>query len=281
MAFWSGEKLATVLPGLITQFDIDSIDCASYRLAVGEQVFVTSDKFASSGPTEPIVSHLTNPPNHTLRIRPGQFAFILTEEVVTVPNDAIALISMRTSYKFKGLINVSGFHVDPGWTGKLIFSVYNAGPAEVIVERGQKLFMIVYADLDQKTTKTYDGTSKGQKGINTSLLQNMTEQVFSPLMLQRRIEDLKSGLAAVERTANTFKVVTYSVSSAVVILLAAAALFATFAPATLGVIIARMMEGGGYEMRLKPSDPAPKELERMTGVSATPASPPSSSPSKK
>lgn len=281
MAFWSGEKLATVLPGLITTFDIDNIDCASYRLAVGEQVFVTSDKFAASGPTEAIVSHLTAPPNHTLRIRPGQFAFILTEEIVNVPNNAMALISMRTTYKFKGLINVSGFHVDPGWTGKLIFSVYNAGPAEVIVERGQKLFMIVYADLDQATSKTYSGRSKGQADIKTSLLQNMTEQVFSPLMLQRRIEDLKNGLAAVERTANTFKAVTISVSSMVAILLAAAALFATFAPATLGVIIARMMDGGGYEIRLKPSDPAPKEAERVTAAGAIPASSPSSSASKK
>ena len=48
-------------------------------------------------------------------IPPGQFAFLLTEEVVSVPPDALAFISIRAKTKFRGLVNVSGFHVDPGY----------------------------------------------------------------------------------------------------------------------------------------------------------------------
>ena len=51
----------------------------------------------------------------------------MTKESIEVPLDALGLISIRSKYKLKGLINVSGFHVDPGFRGSLVFAVYNAG----------------------------------------------------------------------------------------------------------------------------------------------------------
>jgi hypothetical protein len=72
----------------------------------------------------------------------------------------------------------------------------------------------------------------------------MTEQVFSPLMLQRQMKDL-------QEKVGTIRTITFTVSSTVALLLAFAGLFAAYAPATLGVILGRMMDGGGYEMRLK------------------------------
>jgi dCTP deaminase len=48
-----------------------------------------------------------------------------------------------------GLINVSGFHVDPGFYGKLIYAVYNAGPSEIHLSRGTEMFLIWFADLDK------------------------------------------------------------------------------------------------------------------------------------
>jgi dCTP deaminase len=79
----------------------------------------------------------------------GQFGFILTEERVTVPKEAIAFISIRARYKFRGLVNVSGFHVDPAYEGRLIFAVFNAGPGPVHLSQGEECFLIWYADLDQ------------------------------------------------------------------------------------------------------------------------------------
>ena len=248
MAFWSGEKLAVELPkGLITPYDKQNLDYATYRLCVGEQAFVTHDKFASSGPSDPLISVLGDAPKHTLRIAPGQFAFLLTNEMVKVPSNAIGLISMRATYKFKGLINVSGFHVDPGWEGKLLFSVYNAGPSEVIVQKGEPLFLIVYADLDRESTKLYDGKSQGQKSINPQLIEGMTSQVFSPLMLQRHVDQLNG-------TLNFVKAVTYSVTTLAGILLAAIAIFATVFPSTVGIILAKTIESAGYEIKQKQSD---------------------------
>ena len=143
--FWGGERLKAELGALIGEYTDDRIDRASYRLRVGPEVYVS--------PTgEPDDPH--NKPKTTLKegqgftIPAGQFGFILTEERVRVPIGAIAFISIRAGYKFRGLVNVSGFHVDPHYEGRLIFSVFNAGPGPVHLSRGEACFLIWYADLD-------------------------------------------------------------------------------------------------------------------------------------
>ena len=85
-------------------------------------------------------------------VPPGQFAFLLTEECVTVRCKEIAFISIRARTKFRGLMNVSGFHVDPGFTGRLTFAVFNAGSASVHLRQGDEIFLIWYADLTDPVT---------------------------------------------------------------------------------------------------------------------------------
>ncbi|MFL9458099.1 hypothetical protein AB0758_44625 [Tolypothrix bouteillei VB521301_2] len=44
---------------------------------------------------------------------------------------------------------IEPFNADPGYSGKLIFAVYNAGPLNFHVARGERVFSIWYADLDK------------------------------------------------------------------------------------------------------------------------------------
>lgn len=191
-----------------------------------------------------------------MQIPPGQFAFLLTHEKVAVPANAIALISIKAKYKFKGLINVSGFHVDPGWNGQLLFSVYNAGPNPVIIQDKQDLFLIVYADLDRTTIHTYRGPANGRTAIEPQLVEGMNSQVFSPQMLQREMQALKTELGNVKVTASTLRAVTVGISASITFVIALSGLFATFAPQTLGTIFAKMIEGAGYELKAKADTPA-------------------------
>ena len=144
MAFWSGATLASRLPELIDGFDRDKIDCAAYTLRIGPEAYVSpATAMEAATRTKTVLKE-----REDCIIPPGQFAFLLTEERVTVPNSAIAFISMKAGVKFKGLVNVSGFHVDPGYCGRLVFGVYNAGPATVHLARGDDCFLIWYASLD-------------------------------------------------------------------------------------------------------------------------------------
>lgn len=262
MPFWSGETLGLLLPGLISDFDPNRIDCATYRLRVGEQAFVTGDQ-SSPGPADPLVCVLGAPPRHTVRIAPGQFAFLLTLEDVRVPDSAIAFISMRARYKFKGLINVSGFHVDPGWQGRLLFSVYNAGPTEVILERGEQAFLIVYADLDQKTGAVYKGDAKHQNSINAGLLQNMTSQVFSPQVLKRQLDKVDEKMGRIELSVGIAAGVAAALAVVTGIVVATVALL----PSWTGVVVARTLDAANYEIRQKP-DVKDEDATRKQGAPA-------------
>ena len=192
MSFWSAEKILRNARNIIEPFDQQNIESAAYILHLGEEVFITQDTTKLVPKDRYTPQRLTDePPGNTVSIEPGQFAFLLTQEVVRIPLNAIAFISMKASYKFKGLINVSGFHVDPGFDGKLKFGVYNAGPQPIILSKGIGLFQIFFADLDGRTEKGYSGRTFKANNIDSNLIQGMTGQVFSPIFLQTKINSLE------------------------------------------------------------------------------------------
>jgi dCTP deaminase len=125
----------------------ERLDPAGYRLAMGAEVYISPAKSKDKASVRSLE------PREAFYIPPGQFAFLLTEELVKVPPDAFALIALRTRTKFKGLVNVSGFHADPGYHGRLIFAVFNAGPGDVHLRRGDDLFIISFATLDKVTER--------------------------------------------------------------------------------------------------------------------------------
>jgi len=85
-----------------------------------------------------------------LNIKPGQLALLTTYEQFSMPLDYVAFISMRFRVKASGLINVSGFQVDPGYQGVFIFSVYNAGPQTVPLQFREAIFTIIFSKTSKK-----------------------------------------------------------------------------------------------------------------------------------
>jgi len=106
-------------------------------------------------------------------IQPGEFALLTTWEKLSIPLSHAAFISLKISYALRGLVNVSGFHVDPGFRGHLVFSVYNAGPRPAVMRRGDRVFMIILADLD--------GESEGRPAESSfqDLIQLKSEWIAS------------------------------------------------------------------------------------------------------
>jgi len=187
MSFWSSQTLETRLKELIDTPHKDMVDCNAVTLRVGREIYITPG-FEQPDPN----SHTKRllPERAPFAIPPGQFAFLLTEEVVTIPRETMGFISMKATYKLKGLVNVSGFHVDPGWSGPLIFAVFNAGPAPVHLERGLPLFLLWIADLDARSEKYR--LKAGPDGIPPLTINNITGVVDSIYALEKRLrEDLK------------------------------------------------------------------------------------------
>jgi dCTP deaminase len=187
--FWSGETLRKRLSTLIEPFNPECVDCAAYTLSVGPELYVSPSDQSVDAAT---VSVRKLSEGDAFAIPPGQFAFLLTEEVVSVPPDALAFISVRAKTKFRGLVNVSGFHVDPGFRGQLTFAVFNAGPVPIHLKRGQPIFLIWYASLDRETAEKKNGPV--QMGINPEMISGIAGELQSFASLSKKIKDVDKTL---------------------------------------------------------------------------------------
>jgi dCTP deaminase len=190
VSFWSGEKIKEYgdLHGdrFISDFDVNQIDCNAYTLRMGREYFVTT---ASTDPARGRNQRHLLDPYVSFVIPAGQFAFLLTRETLDVPKEVMAFISMKATYKFQGLINVSGFHVDPGYRCPLVFAVYNAGPAPVHLREGLPLFLVWFADLDRASKKTRPANT--DKALDNNLLKGMSGEIYSLQELLREIANLR------------------------------------------------------------------------------------------
>ncbi len=134
-----------------------------YDLRLGNEVYLSSDKL-------PI--HLKE--GDTFFIRSGDFALFITEEEIELPENVMAFISIRFGHKRKGLINVSGFHVDPLFKGKLIFSVFNAGPNDIVLRRKEAVFMIFFQRMNPiVSTVTESDIKEGYDCIPTHMINDI------------------------------------------------------------------------------------------------------------
>ena len=193
--FWSTKRLAERLKrnGLIQPYCPEHVDCAAYTLAIGSEVYVSPNE-QEKDPTRVTIKKLES--GEPFPIPPGQFAFLLTDETVRVPTDALALISIRAKVKFRGLVNVSGFHVDPGYHGQLTFAVYNAGPVPIHLRQGERIFLIWYADLDADADGKNELTAPG---LDMEVIAGIAGQVPSYAGLAKRIEDVSERVHGVEK----------------------------------------------------------------------------------
>lgn len=130
---------------IISDYEEANIEQAAYELALGTEVYRTD------APDRKI--EILDDKNKTVEINPGQFTLLLTKETINIPPDKLAFISIKAKHKLKGLVNVSGFHVDPGFSGKLLFSVYNAGPSTITLKTGERYFLLWFAELKTTATK--------------------------------------------------------------------------------------------------------------------------------
>lgn len=190
MSFWSGEKLKEELPVLISDFEEQAVDCAAYTLHIGGEIYVSPDR-AVPDPSRHTKQKLT--PGESFTIPPGQFAFLTTKETIEVPDKAVAFISIKARQKFSGLVNISGFHVDPGYRGELIFSVLNAGPKPLHLSEGQPLFLIWYADLDRQTQEKKQ-PSDGFHGISPGMINGISGEILSLQSLSDKQRTLEADL---------------------------------------------------------------------------------------
>lgn len=210
MTFWSGDKIKAAFAepaNIVTPYHEFKVDCSAYTLTLGEECFVTPDHETKPRDNMQVALSMPNIEEHdgiqqktgggSIVIPAGQFAFLLTEEFLHIPDNVMGFISLKSKVKWKGLINVSGFHVDPGFRGRLVYSVYNAGPTPINLSRGQDLFLLWLADLDESASPTF---SRAEKAPNLEISNELISTVNSPTL---SVQNLSDKIKRLENKINT------------------------------------------------------------------------------
>jgi len=140
MAFLARNKIRDLMNAgqLIIGGDKDCVQQSSYDLRLGDEVYIVGkkapDKLSQHDPY--------------LNLAPGQFALLTCLEEVSIPDTYMGFITLRNQFKLQGLVNISGFHVDPTYKGKLLFAVQNVGPSDVRLKYKERTFTIFFASID-------------------------------------------------------------------------------------------------------------------------------------
>ena len=172
---------------IVENYETKCVRQCSYDLRLGKELYLAGEpvpRFLSE--EEPFVS-----------LPPGQFAILTCHEFVQIPSDMMAFISVRSKYKLEGLVNISGFHVDPTFKGVLRFGVQNVGPTDILLKFLEPTFTIFFATL---TSNVGEGRDKdedihfkqGLKGIRLEDVQLLGGKNFTLSSLQKEVDRLRT-----------------------------------------------------------------------------------------
>lgn len=156
-------------------------------LRLGSEVFLSCDEFPKK----------IDKSNEYLSIKPGEFALLTTHEKLDMPKNILAFISMRFQYKRKGLVNISGFHIDPAYKGKIVYSVYNAGPNQIILKYKDEVFTMILARIAVETDDRKYGTFQNVNGLKAENVAELGGEPLSLRSLEHRIHKLEAWLKAI------------------------------------------------------------------------------------
>ncbi len=180
MPFLAKEKIIQFMADgkLIVGGDKDCVQQCSYDLRLGDEVYIVGkkapDKLSKRYPY--------------LNLAPGQFSLLTCLEEVDIPETHMGFITIRSQFKFQGLVNISGFHVDPSYKGKLLFAVQNVGPSDIRLKYQDRTFTIFFAAVDGDIGER---RKPGISGIELDKVQLLGGASVTISKLKKEIDQLK------------------------------------------------------------------------------------------
>ena len=145
----SGILIDEQIRGLVAQghlfqrgtFDESCLETSSYDVRVGNKGILGGGGIERDLSTD------------ILELQPGSYCGVISWEKFTLPNNIFARIGAKRALSYDGVILLTGSLVDPGYTGHLLFGLYNASQKKIVIRRGKKICNIVFERLPMEVTR--------------------------------------------------------------------------------------------------------------------------------
>lgn len=112
--------------------------------------FTLSDEILKSDFNAPVhITELSVEGRRKALIQPGEVVYVLTKEKVNLPEDMYMSLSANRSMSEYGVLTLGGFAVDPGYSGKLMFGLFNYSSTPFALIPGTKLIGGVFYQLSE------------------------------------------------------------------------------------------------------------------------------------
>lgn len=110
--------------------------------------FTLSDEILKSDFSTPVkLTNLSVEERRTALIQPGEVVYVLTKERVNLPADMYMSLSANRGMSEYGVLTLGGFAVDPGYSGRLMFGLFNYSSTPYTLMPGEKLIGGVFYQL--------------------------------------------------------------------------------------------------------------------------------------
>ena len=114
---------------------------------------------------------------------------------------------------------MSGFHVDPGFKGKLKFGVYNAGANKVTIDADTPIFSIWFCKFLEETKDGYNGHWVGTEAITAEDVTKLQGEVSSPGQLRIELNQIRSKITNLNYVLTAIATLLISVTALTIITL--------------------------------------------------------------
>ncbi len=162
----------------IHKYDEAHVQQCSYDLRLGSEIYIVGQRAPKKlKESDPYVS-----------LSPGQFAILTCYEDLKLPDGIMGLITLRNRFKMQGLVNVSGFHVDPSFQEKLVFAVQNVGPSDIRLKFMEPTFTIFFARVEGNELPERKNV---RKGIQLEDVQQLGGSTITLSKLKKDIDQLR------------------------------------------------------------------------------------------
>lgn len=107
----------------------------------------------------------------SVRIAPGEWAWVDTEVAVAIPNEFVGIVKSRSSMASKGLYTEAGV-IDSDYRGHVKIHLRNQGTTEAVIEPKMKIAQMIVIPVPRVTvlevTGDLEATSRGTGGFGST-----------------------------------------------------------------------------------------------------------------